>query len=293
MEVFQISLDHVVSMSVEDFISQIKRVVSFNNNPDHARYLKFYQDHLLSCAVAPSNSLLITTVGIKEFFVGILYLLRGYQVFHVIHDFIPHPGKKYFVTTVYNKVACFFFEMVFHSRSQAKAYGGKCFVVPLPLPRVARCQPCIKGSFFAFGRFETYKNFDYIILLAQYFPDYKFIIASRGLVVSEVPRNVTIYSHFLSDDELANSIKDCQAVLLPYMSATQSGVIINAFEFSTPVIVSNLEGLVEYLSGSGVLGHSFDLDDPMSFQKAVMHINNIDIGASYEELKLWNSSKIL
>ncbi|MDB2440993.1 glycosyltransferase [Luminiphilus sp.] len=268
-------------------------MISFNTNPDHLRYFKFYQNLITSRGDVSVNSVMITTVGIKEFFVGILYLLRGYRVFHVIHDFVPHPGKKYFVTTVYNRVACLFFELVFHSRSQAKVYGGKCFVVPLPITGIVRAQTCIKGSFFAFGRFETYKNFDYIIALAQYFPDYRFVIASRGLEVSEVPRNVTIYSHFLSDDELANSIKDCQAVLLPYTSATQSGVIINAFEFSKPVIVSNLEGLVEYLSGSGVLGHSFNLDDPMSFQKAAMHINDIDIGALYDELKIWNSSKIL
>ena len=293
MEVLQISQDRIISMSVDNFLSQITRVVSFNRNPDHARYLRFYQEHLHSNAIPPRKSLLITTVGIKEFFVGIFYLLHGYQVFHVIHDFIPHPGKKYVLTIVYNKFACLFFQLVFHSRSQAKAYGGKCFVVPLPLTKIAVGQPCTEGSFFAFGRFEAYKNFDYIISLAQYFPSYKFIIASRGLVVSEAPRNVTIYTHFMSDDELANTIRDCKAVLLPYTSATQSGVIINAFEFSKPVIVSNLEGLVEYLSDSGVLGHSFDLDDPMSFRDAAIHVNNIAVDASYNELKLWNSSKIL
>lgn len=293
MEINQINQGNISSSSVEDFVSQIKFVVSFNTNPDHLRYLKFYETLISNRGDVSVKSLLITTVGIKEFFTGILFLLRGYRVFHIIHDFVPHPGKKHFITNFYNRVACLFFEMVFHSRSQARAYGGKCYVFPLPITKLEPPQPFVKGTFFAFGRFETYKNFNYIILLAQYFPDYSFVVASRNLVVSEAPRNVTVYSHFLSDDELGDLIKDSQAVLLPYTSATQSGVIINAFEFSKPVIVSNLEGLVEYLSDSGALGHSFDLDDPMSFRDAAIHVNNIAVDAPYNELKLWNSSKIL
>lgn len=293
MGINQSNQNNISSSSVEDFVSKIKFVISFNTNPDHLRYLKFYQALISNRDDLSLRSVLITTVGIREFFAGIFFLLRGYRVFHVIHDFVPHPGAKYFITVVYNRVACIFFGLVFHSRSQAEAYGGKCYVFPLPITKLVRTQPIVKGAFFSFGRFEIYKNYDYIILLARYFPDYNFIIASRNLILPTIPKNVTVYTHFLSEDELGEMIKASRAVLLPYTSATQSGVIISAFEFSKPVIVSNIDGLTEYLSDSGALGHSFELTDPRSFQNAAIKVAKIAVDASYNELENWNSSRIL
>ena len=119
----------ILSHSVIDFLNFIGVVISYNPNSDHSRYLEFYS----SVIKEKNKAVLITTVGIKEFLVGFLFLLRGYSVYHIIHDWVPHPGGKYFITLLYNFLADKFFTLVFHSRSQAECYGKFCHLFPLPV----------------------------------------------------------------------------------------------------------------------------------------------------------------
>lgn len=56
-----------------------------------------------------------------------------------------------------------------------------------------------------------------------------------------------IVDRFINDDEVAEVFTLSDAMILPYRTASQSGILANAINFRLPPIVSNLPGLTEYL----------------------------------------------
>ena len=58
----------------------------------------------------------------------------------------------------------------------------------------------------------------------------------------------TIIDRFVSDEEMAEILTLSDAMVMPYRSATQSGILANAINFKLPCIVSDVEGLTEHLT---------------------------------------------
>lgn len=81
--------------------------------------------------------------------------------------------------------------------------------------------------------------------------------------------NCTVVNKYLTDDDIAYYFsKPNTVVVLPYLDATQSGVIGMAFNYRTPVIVSDTGGLKEQLFDGemGLFiepGNTQDLEDKM------------------------------
>ncbi|MFR9651328.1 MAG: glycosyltransferase family 4 protein [Rikenellaceae bacterium] len=57
--------------------------------------------------------------------------------------------------------------------------------------------------------------------------------------------NITLHDHFVPDSEVCNYFCASDFLILPYRSATQSGVTQIAYNFSTPMVVTNVGGLPE------------------------------------------------
>ena len=66
------------------------------------------------------------------------------------------------------------------------------------------------------------------------------LVASLGLTTE-----VSIDDGYLSDDDLIDAVLDSHAVILPYRSASQSGIVPLALAANRPVIVTDVGGLVE------------------------------------------------
>lgn len=81
--------------------------------------------------------------------------------------------------------------------------------------------------------------------------------------------NCTVVNKYLTDDDIAYYFsKPNTVIVLPYLDATQSGVIGMAFNYRTPVIVSDTGGLKEQLFDGemGLFvepGNAQDLEDKM------------------------------
>jgi glycosyltransferase involved in cell wall biosynthesis len=56
---------------------------------------------------------------------------------------------------------------------------------------------------------------------------------------------VTINSQYIPNDEVSLYFSACDVVVLPYISATQSGIVQIAYHFDKPVIATNVGGLAE------------------------------------------------
>lgn len=57
----------------------------------------------------------------------------------------------------------------------------------------------------------------------------------------------TIIDRFVSDREMAEILTLADTMVMPYRTATQSGILANAINFKLPCIVSNLDGLTEHI----------------------------------------------
>ncbi len=61
----------------------------------------------------------------------------------------------------------------------------------------------------------------------------------------EIADDIILHDHFVDDKDVANYFSLCDFVVLPYHTASQSGVTQIAYNFSTPMVVTRVGGLPE------------------------------------------------
>ena len=72
----------------------------------------------------------------------------------------------------------------------------------------------------------------------------KLVIAGKGNIESQLSdKNIIFINRFISNDEVATLISHCKYVVLPYISATQSGCVMSAYAFDKPILATNVGNL--------------------------------------------------
>jgi glycosyltransferase involved in cell wall biosynthesis len=106
-----------------------------------------------------------------------------------------------------------------------------------------------------FGRIWPYKGLDHLIraqpMIMRCFPDVRIVIAGQGedfgryrSMMSDPSRFVVI-NEFVSVARRSELFAEASVVVLPYVEASQSGVVPIAYAFEKPVVVSAVGGLPE------------------------------------------------
>ena len=109
-----------------------------------------------------------------------------------------------------------------------------------------------------FGTISKYKGIDRLLSafskLHKDYPNYKLLIAGKGNIhfykaqLKEIEDNVILYNRWIDDDEVAEILQQVDFLVLPYIDASQSGVIPLAYSFEKPVIATNVGGLSEQVT---------------------------------------------
>lgn len=113
-----------------------------------------------------------------------------------------------------------------------------------------------------FGFVREYKGLKYLLrampTVIQKYRDLKLIIAgdfagNKNEYVTiindlNIAENITIYDAYIADEKVELFFAASDLVILPYQSATQSGIIQIAYEFEKPVIATKVGGLPEVVS---------------------------------------------
>ncbi len=111
-----------------------------------------------------------------------------------------------------------------------------------------------------FGRIWKYKGLDYLIraepLITKQIPEAIIIIAGKGedftsyrqMMVN--PEHFIVYNEYLSNDKRAQLFQQASMVVLPYIEASQSGVIPLAYTFEKPVVATDVGGLPDMVDHS-------------------------------------------
>ena len=143
--------------------------------------------------------------------------------------------------------------------------SSKCSVMPL-CPHPPKCSKAVIPSeladntetlnpfFLFFGRIDKYKGIERLLeAYSSYSGTTPLVIAGSGeftpreSALLDSINNVYLINRYVSDEDLVWLFSNCRAVMLPYIEASQSGVLAMAYHFGKPVAVSNLPGLTEFV----------------------------------------------
>ena len=87
--------------------------------------------------------------------------------------------------------------------------------------------------------------------------------------------NVTINNGYVTDKEMADAFINSDWVVLPYNSATQSGVIIDSYRYGRPCIAFNVGAITEQVN-EGVSGYLIEAGNNEAFAKKVREAVKMD-----------------
>ncbi|MGD0589501.1 MAG: glycosyltransferase [Bacteroidota bacterium] len=110
-----------------------------------------------------------------------------------------------------------------------------------------------------------------LLIVGEFYEDekkYRAMIHGHGLESC-----IRIYSQYIPNDEVATFFSAADVVVLPYISATQSGIIQIAYHFNKPVITTHVGGLSEVVI-HGHTGFVIPPNNPDALTKAVMEFYN-------------------
>lgn len=192
-----------------------------------------------------------------------LFKNKKTKIFHVIHEVIPHEGDKQVkLIHLMNTVICKFADIiVLHNHKYIDSLM-KIYHVDRNRIREIDCwrrypgytQPTYSKQFLFFGRMNHYKGVDYLLNIVKKCPTLNFSIVGNAdiesaKIISQLKKcpNVTITNGYVNDDEMRSAFINADWLILPYKSASQSGVIIDAYKYSRPVVAFNVGAIEEQI----------------------------------------------
>lgn len=132
-----------------------------------------------------------------------------------------------------------------------------------------------------FGFVRPYKGLQYILkampLINKVFDDCKLLIVGDfgenkkeyEPLIHDCKESVQIYEGYIPDQDVEKYFAACDLVVLPYESATQSGIAQIAFGFNRPIVATNVGGLPEVIE-DGKTGFIVQPKDEGELAKAVI-----------------------
>jgi D-inositol-3-phosphate glycosyltransferase len=151
-------------------------------------------------------------------------------------------------------------------------------------------QPQAFPGLLFFGLIKEYKGLDILLrampIIRLAIPDIRLRIAGSVYGSAKVYQNlikelnleanVECHFRYLDDAEVAGLFAISDVCILPYKSATQSGVIATALSYETPVIATDVGGLGEYVE-HGKTGLLIPPDNPPALAAAVIRFYNNEL----------------
>jgi glycosyltransferase involved in cell wall biosynthesis len=197
-----------------------------------------------------------------------LPFLKPFPLVLTVHDAIPHPGDEGARNTP-QVVTRFGFRradrLIVHGNAVKELMAHLCRIhvdIVDVIPHIAlgqdqACPDVIEREYqiLFFGRIWGYKGLEYLIraepLITRRFPQARIVIAGEGENFEKYrclirnPNQFLILNEFISPQKQAELFRESSIVVLPYIEASQSGVIPIAYTFAKPVVATAVGALPE------------------------------------------------
>ena len=284
-EYVKITSGEVIDAQVKHEIDLFERLVE--NGRNDFKLLKIRDIINIVRYIFKHREKIETVIFDNEHFYNLIVcilLKRRVKVISTLHDVSPHFGPARFISLVYNFLIRKIFSdsfLVFNKWSAERLGGSRSKIYKLGFESQGhRKHKQNIGHFLWFGRALPYKgcknlNSIWLKFNENFQAGTKLVVAGAGVgdVLSTIQHrcDVDIIDKFIEEEELNSLIADASAILLPYNSATQSGVMLKSFSLGRPVIAYNVGALGEYLV-DGKNGKLVKLHDVNSFAEAMHEI---------------------
>jgi len=119
-----------------------------------------------------------------------------------------------------------------------------------------RCPEGLPEKYLLYlGHVHPYKGLKYLYgavqLIGDKLEDVKIVVAGGGNdpVIDEMKKTArfVVYNHFIDNEELVGLIRHCQAIVCPYIAASQSGLVQTAMVYDKPVIATKVGAFTEII----------------------------------------------
>jgi glycosyltransferase involved in cell wall biosynthesis len=222
--------------------------------------------------------------------------LRAYPIVTTFHDPAPHSGEEKvwerFIHEYIRKRSC---QLLVHGE-KLKQLLIREYRVPADKANTIPIGPHNVDAFLMhrhkdlkqegavvmfFGRILDYKGLGYLIkaepLISAAVPDAKIVIAGTGDDMGRYEAMMVnrdrfrLYKHHIPYDEGALLFQNCRVVALPYIEASQSGVVSTAYGFGRPVVVTDVGAIPEIVE-DGVTGLIVPPRDHVALAEAIIRL---------------------
>ena len=213
------------------------------------------------------------------------------KIFQMIHDLIPHEGDKQARSVhLMNKTVCKMADYIVLANQKyvpkvTEIYGvdpKRVLFLDMFRRFPEYTEPRFTKRALFFGRMNPYKGVDNMLQIAKLCPQVQFDAVGRvdPLVQDIVDQlktlpNVTMNNGYVTDEEMAEAFINADWIILPYNSATQSGVIIDGYRYGRPSIAFNVGAIKEQVS-EGTSGYLVEPGDNEAFAKKLKEAVEMD-----------------
>lgn len=216
-------------------------------------------------------------------FVFLLFI--KFRLIATFHDVKIHDGEKsllfrqsaYFAVKLSKKVFVHGKKLKKQIIDEYKIHEDKVCIVPLGEDELTEFKKYKNENLtedgnliLFFGRIYKYKGLEYLIkaepLITNALPDVKIVIAGKGedfgtyedMMINK--NNFIVYNEFISFEKGAELIQKSSVVVLPYIEASQSGIIPVAYGLKRPVIATNVGSIPEVIDNNetGIIINPYD-----------------------------------
>ena len=207
------------------------------------------------------------------------------KTYQVIHEVIPHEGDSQVkMVDLMNKAVVKFADTIVlrnktYIQDMIDRYGISADRVKyLELWRryPAYTTPVHSGRILFFGRINPYKGADNLLEIVRLCPNIQFDVVGRvdpqmQDVVNQLAKekNVKLNNDYVTDAEMREAFVNCDWAIVPYNSASQSGIIIDAYKYSRPVVAFAVGAIPEQVE-AGKSGYLVEAGDNNKFAEELM-----------------------
>lgn len=146
-----------------------------------------------------------------------------------------------------------------------------------------------------FGFVREYKGLNYLLdalpIIREQIPDISLWIVGdfdnqkerylNIIAQNNLQHNIRLVEGYVPDCEVEKYFAASDLVVLPYISATQSGIVQIAYGFEKPVVVTNVGGLPDVVE-NGKTGYVVPSHNPDAIAEAVIHFFQDDTHIDWE-----------
>ena len=172
--------------------------------------------------------------------------------------------------------------------------------------KLSKIQPSgSKYDLLFFGRINKYKGIDIFLKslenIVKKFPELRVLIAGKfhnferyKSRISSLGKNLRVVNSYIPNDFVSPIFRSSRIVVLPYLDATQSGVIPIAFSHGKPVVATNTGSLSEVVE-EGVNGLLCEARNFNDLSDKILYLLNSDknIKSFSENSRITNKLKLL